>query len=39
VFAKRIICRKITITSPTEVTAVSTKNVRHERKNLLLLML
>jgi len=36
VFANRIICRKITLTSPTEVTAVSTTNLRLKRKNSLL---
>jgi len=39
VFAYRISWRKITITSLTEVTAVSTANLRQERKKSLLLML
>jgi len=39
VFANRISWRKIAITSLTEVTAVSTTNLRHERKKSLLVML
>jgi len=32
VLANKIICRKVTITLLTEVTVVSTTNLRHERK-------
>jgi len=39
VFANRIICKRIAITSLTEVTAVSTTNLHHERNYKLLLML
>jgi len=39
VFASRMSRKKITITSLTEVTAMSTTNLRHERKKSLLLML
>jgi len=39
VFANRISLRKIIITSLTEVIAVTTTNLRHERKKSLLLML
>jgi len=37
VFANRISWRKITITSLTEVTTVSTTNVRHERNKIVTL--
>ena len=38
-FANKISWRKITITSLTEATVMSTANVRHERKQSLLWML